>query len=64
MDALTTSLLVAVAAFVSSLVGLSLHRVVPDGHLSQETRSVILLGMRIPTISGSHSGLKSATCSD
>src|ERR1700747_922536 len=44
MDALTTSLLVAVAVFLSSLVGLSLHRVVPDGHLSQETRSVILLG--------------------
>jgi hypothetical protein len=44
MDALTTSLLVAVAVFVSSLVGLSLHRVVPDGHLSHETRSVILLG--------------------
>ena len=30
--------------FLSSLVGLSLHRVVPEGHLSQETRSVILLG--------------------
>ena len=44
MDALTTSLLVAVAVFLSSLVGLSLHRVVPEGHLSQETRSVILLG--------------------
>jgi hypothetical protein len=44
MDALTTSLLVAVAVFLSSLVGLSLHRLVPDGHLSQETRSVILLG--------------------
>jgi hypothetical protein len=44
MDALTTSLLVAVAVFLSSLVGLSLHRVVPERHLSQETRSVILLG--------------------
>src|SRR6516225_2170319 len=44
MDALTTSLIVAGAVFLSSLVGLSLHRVVPEGHLSQETRSVILLG--------------------
>ena len=44
MEALTTSLVVAVAVFLSSLIGLSLHRVVPEGHLSQETRSVILLG--------------------
>jgi quinol monooxygenase YgiN len=52
MDALTTSLLVAGAVFLSSLVGLLLHRVVPEGHLSQETRSVILArlapGQRLP----------------
>jgi hypothetical protein len=44
MHALATSLLVAAAVFVSSLVGLWLHRVVPGGHLSKETRDVILLG--------------------
>jgi hypothetical protein len=44
MDALTTSLLVAVAVFAGGLVGLWLHRVVPERNLSKETRDVILLG--------------------
>jgi hypothetical protein len=40
MEALTTSLVVAVAVFLSSLIGLSLQRVVPEGHLSHETRQL------------------------
>lgn len=44
MNALTTSLLVAAVVFAGGLVGLWLHRVVPQRHLSRETREVILLG--------------------
>ena len=48
MEALTTCLVVAVAVFLSSLVGLSLHRVVPDGHLSQ------VLGLLVSTAKSSY----------
>lgn len=44
MDASTTSLLVAAAVFASSLVGLGLNRLLPEGHLTKETQDVVKLG--------------------
>lgn len=44
MDTSTTSLLVAAAVFASSLVGLWLHRLLPDGHQTKETLDVVRLG--------------------
>lgn len=44
MDAITTSLLVAGCIFGGGLVGLTLHRVLPEAHLTKETQDVVRLG--------------------
>jgi hypothetical protein len=44
MDGFAVSVAVAVVMFVSGLIGLNLHRVLPERHLSKETHDVIRLG--------------------
>jgi hypothetical protein len=44
MNALTASLIVAAIVFASGLVGLWLHRLLPDENLSKETLDVVQLG--------------------
>ena len=44
MDDLTLSVIVATAVFLSGVIGLSLHRFLPEHHLSKETQDVIRLG--------------------
>lgn len=44
MNAITTSLLIAICVFGGAAVGLNLHRVVPRGHLAKETLDTIRLG--------------------
>lgn len=44
MNALTTSLLVSACVFAGGVAGLSLHRVLPEAHLSKETQDVVRLG--------------------
>ena len=44
MHALGMGFLVAAAVFGGALVGLSLHRLLPDRHLSKETQDVVRLG--------------------
>src|SRR5260370_21374973 len=44
MHAMNVSLLVGVCIFAAALVGMSLHRLLPDHHLSKETQDVVRLG--------------------
>ena len=44
MDAITTSLTVATCVFTGGLVGLNLHRFLPQAHLTKETQEVVRLG--------------------
>ncbi len=44
MGTIETSLLVAACVFVGGMVGLSLHRLLPDHHLTPQTLDVVRLG--------------------
>jgi Protein of unknown function (DUF4239) len=44
LDAIVTSLLVVSCIFGGGLVGLNLHRVLPEAHLTRETQDVVRLG--------------------
>ena len=44
MDSITTALLVAACVFGGGLVGLLMHRLLPDTHLTAETQDVVRLG--------------------
>ncbi len=44
MNSITESLIVAACIFAGSLIGMNLHRVLPDDHLTDDSQSVIKLG--------------------
>jgi hypothetical protein len=44
LDAISTSLVVAGCIFLGGLAGLTLHRVLPETHLTRETQDVVRLG--------------------
>jgi hypothetical protein len=45
MSAITTSLIVLACVFGGALVGISLHRILPQHHLSPETKDIVKLGV-------------------
>jgi len=44
MNPLLTGLLVAVTVFAGGVIGLQLHRILPEAHLTRETQDVVRLG--------------------
>src|SRR6516165_1391537 len=45
MSSLVTSLIVFAVVFGGALVGMALRRILPEHHLSQDTKDVVKLGM-------------------
>jgi len=50
------SVAVSVAVFAGALVGLYLHRLLPDGHLTKDTQDVVRLGTGMLSVLSSLAG--------